>query len=631
MNVVNIYRDNLLLYGIKPQDDSVHSKQIMGDNVVRLTFVEPQYIEFKIGDKAEIFGEWFYLSKPPIVSKIKVPGEEYRYEMTLDGTTHILSRIQFLFLGDDNSLKEGEFSLTGTAREFLDMIAANLQRLQPYFNFTVQQALDDGYRTLTFSSENCLEALKRIAEAFNTEYWIDGTEISLAKKQTDSLLEFKHGKRKGLYEIVRQNVDSENIVTRIYPFGSEKNLPADYRNYSKRLKLPEQPKSGITNLTWSIIDNGDGTQTYTFNFDPPSYFALLTTVIIYSRPVGSAASFMNPVSGPGNTARNYTTPTGDYEFVFETRLAGVPKGTTFPVAATSYTTQPALPLNGDVIYLEKNVNEYGLFEATKIFDEVYPHRTGTITGVNGSDPLEFTDSGIDFDVNDYLLPGLTAKVAFNSGQLSGYSFDIRSYDNSLKKFILNKNKDETNLDIPSVDFAPAIGDKYVLLDITLPQSYIDAAEAELMTKAQEYLDLMSQPQLSYRLIFDPVYLKEKMYSLYLGLLITIKDSELQVDKKIRIVSIQRNIVNEYQYTIEVSDIIRKPRLQVIQQGQTNIKNDLSSVKKAFEGASIINNRVRGSFFIENLPEYADNSAALAAGLTPAEMYRTGSVVKVVHA
>ena len=32
----------------------------------------------------------------------------------------------------------------------------------------------------------------------------------------------------------------------------------------------------------------------------------------------------------------------------------------------------------------------------------------------------------------------------------------------------------------------------------------------------------------------------------------------------------------------------------------------------------------------NLPEYADNSAAIAGGLTIGQVYRTGDILKVVH-
>ena len=55
MHSVQIYRDNLPLYIVKPDSDSAQVKRVMGDNVVTLNFTENQYIDFKIGDKTQIF------------------------------------------------------------------------------------------------------------------------------------------------------------------------------------------------------------------------------------------------------------------------------------------------------------------------------------------------------------------------------------------------------------------------------------------------------------------------------------------------------------------------------------------------------------------------------------------------
>ena len=627
MNQVAIYRDNLFLYGIKPEKDSTHIKKIMGENELRINFVESQFINFKIGDKANIFGEWFYLNVLPVVSKIKTPGKDYSYSMVLQGTNHILSKIQYLFLGDDNSLKEGEFSLTGKAVDFLNLIINNTKRLLPTFSYSIQQVIQYDYRTLTFSSENCLEALAKISREFDTEYWVDGLEISLTKKQKDTGYTFKHGKRKGLYEIIRQTVDNQNVITRVYAFGSDKNLPEGYRNYSKRLRIPNQVAKNIKNVTWVIVDNGNGTQTYTFTFTPAPGSLFVT---ITSRLIGSGTGFGTPAFGASSSPRTYTTAIGDYEFQFITIGPGnINYSSHLP--AISSTIQPAFTFAGEGIYLEKNIDLYGVSEATIFFEDIFPHRTGVVSAINAANVFEFSDTNMDFDVNAFLLPGATAKVTFNSGQLTGYTFDVSSYDNTLKKFIILKNKNERAIDVPSATFKPAIGDNYVIIDIKMPQTYIDAAELLLQQKAQEYLDKYSTPQLSYQLIFDPVYLKEKGYNINIGDLIWIIDTELEVQKKIRVISTQRNIINEYDYTIEISDTLPKGKLADIISAQGNTRNTVFNINRNFQNNSILNNRVIGDLYLQNIPEYADNAAALAAGLIPGQVYRTDSTLKIVHA
>lgn len=617
MHVVDIYRDNLLLFGVKVDgNDNLHVKRIQGENEIRLNFVENQYINFKIGDYCTIFSETFYLNFLPVVTKLS--SREYRYQMTLQADIHALARAQFLFLGDDNSLKEGEFSLTGKAADFVDLVIRNTLRL-PEFTFLAGQIIDDGYRTLTFASQNCLEALAMIAEAFNTEYYVEDEVIHITKMQRDTGYTFRLGKAKGLYELTRKNVDSESVITRLFSFGSDKNLPENYRNYSKRLKLPAGIITTVSNVTWSIFDNGNGTQTYTFTFDQPPGGTALTQIL--SRPLNSSAPFGAPSALSGASVRTYTTTTGDWEFIFRTMIGfGGIVYTTPVLQAIASTSQPFLPFVGEVIYLEKNIDLYGVREATKFFDEVFPHRTGTVTAVNVADPNEFTDTSMDFDVNAQLLPGMTAKVTFNSGQLTGYTFEISSYNNATKKFIVLQNKQERAIDVPSADFRPAIGDNYVIVDIYLPASYITAAENELQTKAQAYLDTVADPQLTYQLTFDPVYLRDLNRTMNIGDLIWIVDDPLQITSKIRVISFTRNIVQEFEYVLEISNTLPKPRFSDLVQSQTNIKNTVSTIVRSFQNNAVLNQRVIGPVFYRDLPQFVDNAAALAGGLQINQAY-----------
>ena len=88
-----------------------------------------------------------------------------------------------------------------------------------------------------------------------------------------------------------------------------------------------------------------------------------------------------------------------------------------------------------VAYLEKNVSIYGRIEKLESFDEIYPKRVGTVTSVDAVNPLVFSDSAMDFDLNatdangntTILIKGAPARVIFQTGQLAGYSFDIKEF------------------------------------------------------------------------------------------------------------------------------------------------------------------------------------------------------------
>ncbi|HRQ17699.1 MAG TPA: phage tail protein [Agriterribacter sp.] len=480
----------------------------------------------------------------------------------------------------------------------------NLKRLEPDFKFILGEVYNTDYKNITFNADNCLSALGKIAEAFQIEYYIDGETIHLTNRMKDTGYQFRHGKQKGMYEVTRKTVDSTSVVTRIYPFGSDKNLPEGYRNFSKRLKMAPQPRSVVSEVTYTTEFIG-GNVIFTFNWTAPNIEGVTGVRILsrrYSGITRSYGQFGKPSDGSATSPRTYTSAVSGVfiEFVFQTMVNDLPG----PVSGKlrflggADAGNPSLPLPvTEVFYLEKNIDKYGVSEAVRIFDEIYPHRTGAVTSINAGNVYQFHDSGIDFDLNAHLLPGMTAKVTFNTGQLTGYTFDIKEYDHSTRRVTILKNKNERAIDIPSEYFKPAIGDKYVFTDIRMPQSYIDAAEELLKLEAQKVLDIVSEPQLAYQIVFDPVYLKTKRYSLDIGQLIWIVDADLEVQRKMRIVSLSRNIIEETTYEVEISDTLSKGKIEALISGQTSNSNSISNLNSAVQNNSILNNRVIGDLIM----------------------------------
>lgn len=625
MHTVDIYRGNLFLFSLKPENDSVQVKKIMGENEIRINTTENQYIDLKIGDHATVFDEIYYLNTEPVVTK--KASNKYEYQIVLQSEKDTIAKVQYMFLGDDNSLKESVFSLTGTAADFVNLLIRNLSRLLPSFEFSTGSIITTDFKTLSFDGTKCLDALAKIAEAFETEFWVTGTVISLYKKGNDTGYVFKHGKRKGLYELIRKNVDNSNVVTRLYAFGSDKNLPENYRNFSRRLKLPGQPSKTVTNLTWSIIDDGSS-KTYTFTFDPPE-IPDVTGITVLFRPNGSSGNFY------GNLFYPNTSPivvnildTNDFDFVFRTELTTGQGESTLPVYTTPGSPQPLFTQSGDIIAIEKNINIYGLSEGVVIMDDVFPHRTGTVTSVDAGNFYRFHDADIDFDVNDYLLPGMTAKVTFNTGQLSGYTFDISAFDNGAKRFTILQNKNERAFDIPNFDLKPAIGDKYVLTDIKMPETYIEAAESELLLKAEILLDKISEPLRAYQLIIDPVYLAEKNYNINIGDLVWIIDSAMMVQRKMRVTATKRNIINKFDYSIEIADELSESKIQALTSGQGILNDSVSNINTNLQNNSILNNRVVGDLIITGQSSIKFEDLQTGSGLTAIGVDSNGRIFKM---
>ena len=219
-----------------------------------------------------------------------------------------------------------------------------------------------------------------------------------------------------------------------------------------------------------------------------------------------------------------------------------------------------------------SIAAYGVKEGQKSYSEVKPQRVGTVSAV-GDDAITFVDSEM-FDLNkkkadgstEYLVDGANAKIKFQTGQLAGYEFDLHSYDHATHTFVINKFQDENGLIFPSDEsgaFQISKGDKYIILDIQLPQEYIDDAELELLEKADSYLPTVSQPQVSYKLsitdgFFTTMYGNAaEVEVLHVGDYIPVKDPDIGVDKAVRITAIERDILKPHSYQITLSDTVTK--------------------------------------------------------------------------
>ena len=618
MHTIDLYRGDIMLATIKPDPDAQQSKKVMGDNVLTISFDDTRYLGLQVSDYCIVFGEKYILSTPPVVNKkSKV---FFHYDLTFISEGSTLGRIQYLFLGEDNSLKETDFSLMGNADTFMDLLISNTQRIDN--SWVKGEVIPTDYINLTFSKSDCLSALATIAQAFKTEFWIQGKTIHLVQKQFDTGRIFKQGKGQGLYEITPVPLDGSSVVTRLYIYGSDKNLPPLYAGGATRLQIPGPSPCYVSNVIANLLNDGVGTVKGVFSFDPPSNPGITGLIVHYVSNDGhgysGSASVPNtsPCTIPGLL-------TGTYDFTFETVSGDSCNGhTTLPISLTAIQTANTQPyLVNNLPFVESNVDKYGVIEAVQVFDDIYPHRTGKVSSVDATTPFVFSDGSMDFDLNSFLLPGTTAKVTFNTGQLAGYTFDIKSYDNSLKKFTILINKAETAIQVPSDSIRPAIGDQYVLIDIFMPDTYVRAAEADLKAAALTAIAQLSQQQQKFNLLFDPVYLKRKLYAPQIGDLIWIQDDQFALNRKIRVVATSRNLTNEYNVTVDVADAITSGFIAALINTSNQNTTDISSINSQLENKRVLNQAFVGAVKIDQIP-----TTAVTTGFSPLYIDNTTGIV-----
>ncbi|MCW0514290.1 phage tail protein, partial [Riemerella anatipestifer] len=378
-----IKRNNSTVAPIKAKGTVV--EKLFGEETVTMDFSLPHFVLFRIGDTVEVYGKTYYISQEPVVNKKS--SREYVYNLVFNGEKYRLAEVQYFFYDENNELNISEFSITATAQKMVELLVANANRTQT--GWSVGNIDSTETKTVDFSEYNCLAALTKISEEFGLEFWIDADKsIHLEERKKVSGYTLEYGKSKGLKGITRNPYTESSLVTRLYARGSSRNIPKNYRNGQKVLRMP-------------------------------------------------------------------------------------------------------------VPFLEKNTDKYGVIEHTQPFEDIYPKRVGTVTQVYADNPLKFSDSTLDFDLNQYneygntiLQKGISAKIIFQTGDLAGYTLEVKEYgfDSVTKTFTLLKNQDEKSFDIPSDTFRPQVGDKYIIIDIAMPKSYVDNAEQELQAAAQDYLD-----------------------------------------------------------------------------------------------------------------------------------------------
>ncbi len=194
-------------------------------------------------------------------------------------------------------------------------------------------------------------------------------------------------------------------------------------------------------------------------------------------------------------------------------------------AITNHIAKKRLMLPSKTPYIDviDGVSGSQIVEKVYVFDDIYPRRVGVITSVTTKEypdtneqtaevskwnAFRFTDTGIVFS-EDYILAGEKLKIVFQSGVLNGMIFDVNfnpdgyreknadgSWNADAQVWEIVRN-DDYGVKLPSDNFAPAVGDKYVLYNFdsdklaSIQVSYngvmmgiVEAAEKELYDTAQ---------------------------------------------------------------------------------------------------------------------------------------------------
>ena len=211
---------------------------LLGADTVAITVKSATPLTFHLGDQIDVYGKTYTLNQLPGIKK--AGNRNFEYTLTFEGVQYELIDVQFL-LPDDTVLD----SFTGDLEDFLGILIGNLTRVYPGKWVLGVYPANTEYKTLTYTEKNCLEVLQDLCEQYSTEFEITQANgvrtLNIKTAGVNFPYTFRYGRTGGLYELTRQNINSKNVVTRLYVYGGSSNLGDKYR-YT-RLCLPGKAKN----------------------------------------------------------------------------------------------------------------------------------------------------------------------------------------------------------------------------------------------------------------------------------------------------------------------------------------------------------------------------------------------------
>lgn len=229
-----------------------------------------------------------------------------------------------------------------------------------------------------------------------------------------------------------------------------------------------------------------------------------------------------------------------------------------------------------------------IVSATQIDDDGVPPAEGEDKQM--AETFNITLKDIGFNINDYLSAD-NATISMRDGKCEGREFEITKVEKSGNKYVLTCNRqrdDSLNRYFPYDDYNLTSGDKFVLLNIEMPELYIDAASQRLQDAAEAYLATIDHSIFTIEPKIDNIKAKRhddevdasgegvKVYdTIYEGMLMQIEDEDLDIDDAIFIdrLTIKEGDSLIPQYEVVLRNEKVKSSIQQIQQQITDIKTN----------------------------------------------------------
>lgn len=227
---------------------SVRRFELMKEDYVNLVFSLSDPVQLEIGDNIDYEGSVFYVTGKTYPTFNASTGG-YDYSVRFD--SHYYRWKNHILFYDRQGNKEASWSLTRAPEAHLSIVVSNLRSLGFRYNGKEYQAVVDSSvdavaKLVQYDSTNIVDALTKIAEAWECEWWVEGDKIYIGRIERGDPVDLGIGRQ---VASMSRSQSQDLFATRLYAFGSTRNIPSGYRKgesgtvvqgvVQKRLMLPK--------------------------------------------------------------------------------------------------------------------------------------------------------------------------------------------------------------------------------------------------------------------------------------------------------------------------------------------------------------------------------------------------------
>lgn len=522
-----------ILLSVPITESCEHVEELMQSDHIVLSWNSDKSDILPMGAYIEYGGEKYSLLEP--YSPIQKSEGEFSYQPLFKSVVMYWAKVSFFmytYSSDDVIIgREPDWTLTDNPANFMSSICKAIKNeTGETWTYTVDASLSAS-ATLSFQSVDIYSSLNSIANAFETEWWIDKANkvIHLSKAEHGIAVRLEVGEN---ITVPTVTVGKEGYYTRFYAFGSTRNIVQDYEGanvnnlVNKRLTLdPVKYPNGYKDIR-PDLKQGE----------------IFQKILIFDNVYPSSSLKISDV---------------------RVRLM-------WTIGEDGEKVQVGTDNEGNPIY-----DQYSIW---------YFKVPGFV--LNNTIYSKDNPEGM-------LISGKALSVHFESGALQGREFELIYHDKAETvssadgtSVILTsgdyeiKFKEEGTYIIPAItSLIPNNGDDIILFNIRMPEEYTGSAYLELESEMNKEISRLSSDLNNYQFSSNPISFSENNPDLSIGRKITYVNGEYSVST--RVIKLVTKIDFKYIQSITVGN-------EKIKGNTQELKEEVISANKDINLLSVLN-------------------------------------------